>query len=101
MRDCRCHSLRPLKLIEVEEERKILKATSVWDLMNNKVCYVRPEQTVSECIDLFTEKRMRHLPTLDKEKLIGIVSIGDVVKQYIAVKEFTIQQLENHVAGSI
>ncbi len=69
--------------------------------MNNKVCYVRPEQTVSECMALFTEKRIRHLPVLDKEKLIGIVSIGDAVKQYIADKEFTIQQLENYIAGSI
>ena len=69
--------------------------------MNNKVCYVRPEQTVSECMALFTENRIRHLPVLDKEKLIGIVSIGDAVKQYIADKEFTIQQLENYIAGSI
>jgi len=80
---------------------KSSKATSVRDLMNNKVCYVRPEQTVSECMALFTEKRTRHLPVLDEEKLIGIVSIGDAVKQYIADKEFTIQQLENYIAGSI
>ena len=80
---------------------KSSKATSVKDLMNNKVCYVRPEQTLDECMALFTEKRIRHLPVLDKEKLIGIVSIGDAVKQYIADKEFTIQQLENYIAGSI
>src|SRR3989304_9254152 len=56
---------------------KFSKATSVSDLMNNKVCYVRPEQTLDECMALFTEKRTRHLPVLDEEKLIGIVSIGD------------------------
>ena len=50
---------------------------------------------------MFTEKRMRHLPVLDEEKLIGIVSIGDAVKWYIADKEFTIQQLENYITGSI
>lgn len=80
---------------------KSSKATSVRDLMNNKVCYVRPEQTLDECMALFTEKRMRHLPVLDEEKLIGIVSIGDAVKQYIADNEFTIQQLENYITGSI
>jgi IMP dehydrogenase len=80
---------------------KSSKATSVRDLMNNKVCYVRPEQTLDECMVLFTEKHTRHLPVLDEEKLIGIVSIGDAVKQYIADKEFTIQQLENYITGSI
>jgi IMP dehydrogenase len=80
---------------------KSSKATSVRDLMNSKVCYVRPEQTLDECMVLFTEKRTRHLPVLDEEKLIGIVSIGDAVKQYIADKEFTIQQLENYITGSI
>ncbi len=50
---------------------------------------------------LFTEKRTRHLPVLDEKKLIGIVSIGDAVKQYIADKEFIIQQLENYITGSI
>ena len=80
---------------------KSSKATSVRDLMNSKVCYVRPEQTLDECMVLFTEKRTRHLPVLDEEKLIGIVSIGDAVKQYIADKELTIQQLENYITGSI
>ncbi|MCH7756806.1 CBS domain-containing protein, partial [Patescibacteria group bacterium] len=80
---------------------KSAKATSVRDLMNNKVCYVRPEQTVSECMALFTEKRIRHLPVLEGGKLIGIVSIGDAVKQYIVDKEFTIKQLENYISGSM
>ena len=75
---------------------KSSKATSVRDLMNNKVCYVRPE-----CMALFTEKRMRRLPVLEEERAVGIVSIGDAVKQYIADKEFTIQQLENYITGSI
>ncbi len=69
--------------------------------MNNKVCYIRPEQTLDECMALFTEKRMRHLPVLEEERAVGIVSIGDAVKQYIADKEFTIQQLKNYITGSI
>ena len=79
---------------------KSSKDTSVSELMNNKVCYVRPEQTLDECMVLFTEKRTRHLPVLDGEKLIGIVSIGDAVKQYVADKELTILQLENYITGS-
>ncbi len=78
---------------------KSSKNTSVSDLMNSKVCYVRPEQTLDECMVLFTEKRTRHLPVLEGEKLIGIVSIGDAVKQYVADKEFTIHQLENYISG--
>jgi IMP dehydrogenase len=50
---------------------------------------------------LFTEKRVRHLPVLDGEKLVGIVSIGDAVKQYVADKEFTIRQLENYISGDM
>jgi CBS-domain-containing membrane protein len=69
--------------------------------MNNKVCYIRPEQALDECMALFTDKRMHHLPVLDEKKSVGIVSIGDAVKQYIADKEFTIQQLENYITSSI
>ena len=80
---------------------KSSKDTFVKDLMNSNPCFVRPEQTLNDCMALITEKRTRHLPVLDKEKLIGIVSIGDVVKQYIVDKEFTIQQLENYIAGGM
>jgi IMP dehydrogenase len=62
---------------------------------------VRPEQTLNDCMALFTEKRIRHLPVLDGEKLIGIVSIGDAVKQHIVDQEFTIKQLENYISGSM
>jgi CBS domain-containing protein len=80
---------------------KSSKNTLVKDLMNSKVCYVRPEQTLNDCMALFTEKRIRHLPVLDGEKLIGIVSIGDAVKQHIVDQEFTIKQLENYISGSM
>ncbi len=80
---------------------KSSKDTFVKDLMNSNPCFVRPEQTLNDCMALITEKRTRHLPVLDKEKLIGIISIGDVVKQYIVDKEFTIQQLENYIAGGM
>jgi CBS domain-containing protein len=80
---------------------KSSKDTLVKDLMNPKPCCVRPEHTLNDCMALITEKRTRHLPVLDGEKLIGIVSIGDVVKQYIVDKEFTIKQLENYIAGGM
>jgi len=80
---------------------KSSKDTLVKDLMNANPCYVRPDQTLNDCMALITEKRTRHLPVLDGKKLIGIVSIGDVVKQYIVDKEFTIKQLENYISGSM
>ncbi len=80
---------------------KTSKDTTVGELMNSKICYVRPDQTLDECMVLFTEKRTRHLPVLDEGKLVGIVSIGDAVKQYVAEKEFKIQQLENYITGSL
>jgi len=80
---------------------KSSKDTLVKDLMNANPCFVRPEHTLNDCMALITEKRTRHLPVLEGEKLIGIVSIGDVVKQYIVDKEFTIKQLENYIAGGL
>ncbi len=80
---------------------KSSRDTLVKDLMNPKPCCVSPEHTLNDCMALMTEKRTRHLPVLDGEKLIGIVSIGDVVKQYIVDKEFTIKQLENYIAGGL
>jgi CBS domain-containing protein len=80
---------------------KSSKDTLVKDLMSANPCYVRPEHTLNDCMALFTEKRIRHLPVLDGGKLIGIVSIGDAVKQYIVDQEFTIKQLENYISGSM
>ncbi len=80
---------------------KSSKDTLDKELMNANPCCVRLEHTLNDCMALITEKRTRHLPVLDGEKLIGIVSIGDVVKQYIVDKEFTIKQLENYIAGGM
>lgn len=76
------------------------KSTSVRELMDSKVCYISPEQTMKECMALFTDKRIRHLPVLDEGQLIGLVSIGDVVKRIVTEQEFTIKQLENYITGS-
>ncbi len=67
--------------------------------MTSNVITVRPDQTVEECMALVTAKRIRHLPVLAGDQLIGIVSIGDLVKDIISEQEFMIQQLENYIKG--
>ncbi|MFC0397455.1 CBS domain-containing protein [Paraburkholderia rhizosphaerae] len=76
------------------------KSTPVRDIMSKAVRFVRPEQTTDECMALMTERRMRHLPVLEHDKLIGMVSIGDLVKNIIAEQQFTIQQLEHYITGA-
>jgi len=78
---------------------KSSKDTLVSELMSHPVCYVRPEQTIEDCMALMTAKRIRHLPVLENDQLIGIVTIGDVVKTIISEQKFTIQQLENYITG--
>lgn len=75
------------------------KDTPVREIMTSDVISVRPDQTVVECMALVTAKRIRHLPVLADDQLIGIVSIGDLVKDIISEKEFMIQQLENYIKG--
>jgi CBS domain-containing protein len=76
------------------------KTTTVAELMATKVFYVKPDTTVEQCMALMTDKRCRHLPVLDGDKLIGIVSIGDVVKAIIVDQEITIRSLKNYITGS-
>jgi CBS domain-containing protein len=72
-------------------------ALRVRDLMTGRVLYVRPEQTVEECMALMTEKHVRHLPVLEDGRLLGMISIRDVVADMIAEKSFLIEQLENYI----
>ena len=78
---------------------KASKDTSVREIMTAHVLYVRPEQTIEECMALMTAKRVRHLPVLEEERLVGVISIGDVVKAIIAEQEFMIEQLQNYITG--
>ena len=69
----------------------------VRDIMTSKVFTVHPGQSVEECMALMTEKRIRHLPVAEGERLIGVLSIGDLVKEVIAAQRQTIEQLESYI----
>ncbi|MEJ2768710.1 CBS domain-containing protein [Mycetohabitans sp. B46] len=75
------------------------KATPVRDIMTRDVRYVRPEDNAQSCMALVTERRMRHLPVIDEGRLVGMISIGDLVKHIISDQAFTIQQLEFYIRG--
>lgn len=75
------------------------KATPVRDIMTFPVMYVRPDQTNEECMALMTDNRLRHLPVVDRGKLLGLISIGDLVKDIISEQKFIIEQLEHYIAG--
>ena len=92
-------------ITERDYARKIIlmarssKETPVRDIMTSSVMYVRPDQTSEECMVLMTENRLRHLPVIDNGKLIGLISIGDLVKDIISEQKFIIQQLEHYITG--
>ena len=67
--------------------------------MSTKVLYVSPEQTLEECMALMTEKHLRHLPVYDDKNLVGLISIGDVIKAIISGQKIEISQLENYIKG--
>lgn len=74
-------------------------STPVRDIMTSNVIYVRPSDSNEDCMALMTEKRLRHLPVMDDGKLVGLVSIGDLVKDIIQEQEFIITQLERYISG--
>jgi CBS domain-containing protein len=76
------------------------KETAVGEVMSKAIRYVRLNQTTDECMALMTENRIRHLPVIDGGLLIGMVSIGDLVKNQIAEQQFTIAQLEHYIRGN-
>jgi len=75
--------------------------THVRDIMTEKVAYVHPNQSADECLALMTDKRIRHLPVMEEERLAGVISIGDVVKAIISDQEFVIEQLEHYISGDV
>jgi CBS domain-containing protein len=80
-------------------EGRALPNTRVGDVMETPVLFVRPDLTAEECMAVMTDKRVRYLPVIDEGKLIGIISIGDLVKNIISNHQFTIDQLTHYLHG--
>ena len=79
---------------------KSSKETPVGELMTKKVFYIDSQKTINDCMAMMTAKRIRHVPVIDDNQVMGIVTIGDVVKQIISEQEVTIHHLENYITGS-
>lgn len=78
---------------------KASKDTPVQEIMTQRVIFVQPDQSIEDCMAVMTEKHVRHLPVMENGKLLGVISIGDVVKEIIAAQGFVIEQLENYITG--
>ena len=79
---------------------KASRHTLVSEVMTGKVIYVTQDRTIEECMAIMTEEHIRHLPVLDaRQNVLGIISIGDVVKEMISQQKFIISQLENYITG--
>ncbi|MFC5519447.1 CBS domain-containing protein [Polaromonas jejuensis] len=74
-------------------------ATLVRDVMTSSVMFVSSTETSEHCMALMTENRLRHLPVVDAGKLVGLISIGDLVKDIISAQKFVIEQLEHYITG--
>jgi CBS domain-containing protein len=100
------HADRPVGIFsERDYARKVILEgrsslnTTVKQIMTERLLVVSPAQTIDECMALMTQGHIRHLPVMDNDKLVGMISIGDVVKQIMSDQEIQIEQLENYILG--
>lgn len=78
---------------------KTSKDTPVREIMTRELVSVRPEQTIEDCMQLMTDKRIRHLPVIVADAVVGLLSIGDVVKGLLEEKQYRIEQLESYITS--
>ena len=83
------------------KENLNLKETQINTMMTSRILFVAPSQTTEECMSLMTSKHIRHLPVIENNQLVGLISIGDVVKKIIEDHQFSISQLEKYVTGGL
>ena len=84
---------------EVDLKARTSKSTGVKQIMTQKVFFIQPDNTVEECMALMSHKRIRHLPVMDRDNLVGLISIGGVVKTIISEQKYMLRQLEDHIMG--
>jgi CBS domain-containing protein len=97
------------KMVGIVSERDFVRSiaktgqallhSTVERYMVTDVFTITPDQSIDKCMQIMTEKHIRHLPVLENDKLVGVISIGDVVRELISNKEFTISQLEDYIQG--
>lgn len=93
-------------LTERDYARKVVlagrssKDSAIQDVMTSHIVCVAPGRSIDECMALMTEKRVRHLPVVDQKRVVGVVSIGDLVKATIDDRELTISQLQSYITGT-
>jgi signal-transduction protein with cAMP-binding, CBS, and nucleotidyltransferase domain len=75
------------------------RTTQVSEIMTSRVAYAELDQNIEECMAVMTDKRIRHLPVIEAGRVIGVISIGDLVKSIIAEQKFIIEQLERYING--
>ena len=78
---------------------KSSKETFVKEIMTEKVKCISPQNNIEDCMKIMTESRFRHLPVLEKDKVLGIISIGDIVRETITYQKFIINQLEQYISS--
>lgn len=78
---------------------KLSKETRVEEIMTRKVLVVRPDETLERCMGLMSEKRVRHLPVMEGDRVVGVISSGDVLKAMLAEKSSLIEELEDYIIG--
>lgn len=84
---------------KIGPERRNPEETLIKDVMTKELITVEPSQTINECLVLMTDNHIRHLPVMDGNHLVGLISVGDVVKDIIEELEFHVDQLKNYITG--